>query len=174
MGRVGLRVGLIGAAVSLLVALLSLVPLAGNCLVWVFGLLLWAAQGALVAYWRPPRYDDVDVARAAALAGGIAVLVQGLGTILLAPVGLFLLGGTQGVLRLLPPPLFDAYAYVGVPPRALFSPPGVFLVSFLTCGLQFLFAPLVAAISAVVLARWWGESEADLWEDIRRPYMLEW
>ncbi len=174
MGRVGLRVGLVGAVASLLIAFLSLVPLAGNCLTWLFGFSLWIALGALVAYWRNPYHDDVALAQAAALAGAIAVLVQGLATILLAPVGLFLLGGTQGVMRLLPQALLSAYREVGVAPQALFSPAGVLLVTFLTCGLQFLMAPLVAALAAVLSARWWGESEAELWEEERGPYMLEW
>ncbi len=174
MAHVGLRVGLIGAATSLLIAFLSLVPLAGNCLVWLFSLLLWIAQGILVAYWRDPLADEIDVARAAALASGIAVLTGGLATILLAPIGLFLLGGTEGALRLLPSSLVSVYRSLDVAPATLFSPAGVFLIGFLTCGLQFLMAPLVGALSAVLTARWWGVSEADLWEEEPGPYMLEW
>lgn len=174
MAHVGLRVGLIGAASSLLIAFLSLVPLVGNCLVWFFSFLLWTAQGILVAYWRDPLADDLEVARAAALSGSIAVLTGGLATILLAPIGLFLLGGTEGALRLLPPTLQAVYQRLDLPPATLFSPPGVFLVAFLTCGLQFLMAPLVAALSAVITARRWGISEAELWEEEPGPYMLEW
>ena len=143
MTLVGLRVGLIGAGVALLVATLSLIPLVGNLLIWLFGFLLWVAQGILVAYWRNPHHEDTEVAWAAALAGFIAALVQGLTTVLLAPVGLF--------------------------PTV-----GVFLVTLLTCGLQFFIAPLVAALSAVLLARWWSEPADELWEDTPYPPMLEW
>ena len=174
MTHVGLRVGLIGAGVALLVATLSLIPLVGNLLIWLFGFLLWVAQGILVAYWRNPHHEDTEVAWAAALAGFIAALVQGLTTVLLAPVGLFLLGGTQGAIRLLPDVILAAYQQIGIAPSVLFSTVGVFLVTLLTCGLQFFIAPLVAALSAVLLARWWSEPADELWEDTPYPPMLEW
>ena len=166
--------GLIGAGISLLIATLSLIPLLGNLLLWLFGLLLWVAQGALVAYWHNPHHDDFAVAKAAALAGAVAVLVQGQTTILLAPVGLFILGGTAGAIRLLPRSFLLAYEQMGIAPTVLFSTAGVFLVTLLTCGLQFFIAPLVAALSAVLFARWWGEPVDELWEETPYPPMLEW
>jgi len=50
----------------------------------------------------------------------------------------------------------------------------VFLIAFVTCGLQFLMAPLTSALAAVLSLRLWGIRESDLWEEDGGPYMLEW
>ncbi len=93
---------------------------------------------------------------------------------LLAPVGLLLLGGTEGTVRLLPSELIQAYQTAGLDPYVLFSPPGVFLIAFVTCGLQFFIAPLTSALAAVISLHLWGIGESDLWEEDTGPYMLEW
>ncbi len=174
MARVALRVGLIGSVGALITSFLSLVPLLGNCLLWLFGGLLWIFLGVLVVYWRPLDADDRQVALGAGIAGGIAGLTGGLTTVLLAPIGLLLLGGTEGAVRLLPPGIVTGYQTLGVDPYVVFSPPGVFLIAFMFCGLQFLLAPLTSALAAVLTLNLWGIGESDLWEEDLGPYMLEW
>jgi len=44
----------------------------------------------------------------------------------------------------------------------------------LSCGLQFLFAPMTAAFSAAAFYRWWQGREEDMWEEEEGPFMLEW
>lgn len=174
MTRVALRVGLIGSVAALFTAFLSLIPLLGNCLFWLFSVLLWISLGVLVAHWRPPLSDDREVTWGAGIAGAITGLTGGLSTVLLAPVGLLLLGGTEGTVRLLPSELIQAYQTAGLDPYVLFSPPGVFLIAFVTCGLQFFIAPLTSALAAVISLHLWGIGESDLWEEDTGPYMLEW
>ncbi len=170
----GVRVGLLGALGTLVIAFLSLVPVVGTCLVWMFNVLLWVGLGVLVAYWRSPEAEESHVALAGALAGGIAALVGGLVGILLAPVALALVGGTAGALRLLPPFLLEAYRSAGIAPEVVFSPTGMLLIMSFSCGLQVLLAPVTTAFVAVVADRWWGEDAWDLWEEEPGPYMLEW
>ncbi len=173
MGPVGLRAGLIGSAIALVIAFLSLVPLVGHCLVWVFNVLLWVGVGALVAHWAPYGVEEREIALAGSIAGGVATLVGGLTLILLAPVGLALIGGTTGALRLLPPDVQDMYEQVGLAPQVVYSPLGVFLVSSLMCGIQFFIAPVITGLAAVVFSRMWSTEELP-WEEGGEPYMLEW
>ncbi len=173
MGQVGLRAGLFGSAIALVIAFLSLVPLVGNCLVWVFNLLLWVGIGALVAYWAPYGVEEREIALAGAIAGGVATLIGGLTLILLAPVGLALIGGTTGALRLLPPDVQAMFQKAGVAPQVVYSPLGVFLVASLMCGAQFFAAPVITGLAAVVFSRVWSTEEVP-WDEEQGPYMLEW
>ncbi len=173
MGQVGLRSGLVGSAVALVIAFLSLVPVVGNCLVWVFDVLLWVGVGALVARWTPYGVDEREVAFAGAIAGIVTALIGGLTLILLAPVGLALVGGTSGALRLLPPDVRQMYQSLGVAPQVVYSPIGVFLIASLMCSTQFFAAPLITALAAVVFSRVWS-TEGIPWEEESGPYMLEW
>ncbi len=176
MMRVGIRAGLLGGLGELVLSFFSLIPLVGSCLMWLFNLLLWVVLGALVAQGSTTAVitRENDVALAGGLAGLLAGAIGGLLTLLLAPLGLLLLGGSQGALHLLPPELLRLYREAGVDPRVLFSPTGVLLTMSLSCGLQFLFAPMTAAFSAAAFYRWWQGREEDMWEEEEGPFMLEW
>ncbi len=174
MVRVGVRAGILGAIGALFVSLFSLVPLVGNCLLWLFNVLLWMVVAAIVARGNRSPNSESDIALAGAVAGFLTGIVGGLVGILLAPVGLLLLGGPDGVLRLLPPELLQFYSSMGISPQVLFSPVGVLLTMSFTCGFQALFAPAAVALTSVLLHRWWGYDEADIWEDNAGPFMLEW
>jgi len=88
MNYVGLRVGLIGALAAVVISFLSLAPLVGGCLLWLFSLVLWIVLGILVARWLPAGAEESVAATAGAVAGLIVGLVSGLLHILLAPLGL--------------------------------------------------------------------------------------
>lgn len=174
MSQVGLRAGLMGAVAALVISFLSLVPLIGGCLVWLFSLALWSVLGLLVARWLPAPADEEQIAVAGAMAGLIAGLVGGLLGILLAPLGLALLGGTEGVLRLLPAGLFRLYQDAGIAPEVLYSPSGVLLGATFSCTLMLVFSTVVTAVSALLGAHWWGYEPLELWEEEPGPYLLEW
>ena len=173
MIRIGVRAGLLGAIAAFVIEFLVLVPLAGQCLVWIFNIALWVGLGVLVAYWQPPHARTEDLALGGAVAGFISGLVGGLLGVLLVPILLLLFGGTAGMLRFLPPSFLAWYRDMGIAPEVLFSPTGLFLVMSLTCGLQLVLGPVISALSAVLLAPWLGPEE-EYWEEDQEPYMLEW
>ncbi len=173
MIRVGVRAGILGAVGAFVIEFLVLVPLAGQCLVWIFSLALWVAVGALVAYWHVPEARDTDIAVGGAVAGLITGLIGGLLGILLVPILLLLMGGTPGILHSLPPDIVALYQEAGVAPEVVFSPTGLFLLMSFSCLLQLIAAALIAALSALLLTSWLGPEEAP-WEEDRGPYMLEW
>ncbi len=171
--RVGFRAGILGAIGAFVIEFLVLVPLAGQCLVWIFSLGLWVAVGALVAYWRLPRARDTDLVVGGAIAGLITGLIGGLLGILLVPILLLLVGGTSGLLHTLPPDMASLYREAGIAPEVLFSPTGLFLVMTLSCIFQLIGAAIVSALSAVLLSSWLS-TEEEVWEEEQGPYMLEW
>ncbi len=173
MVQVGVRVGLLTAILSMVLALLTLVPLVGLALAFFFNGILWVIAGLLLARWRPPGTPAEHLVGVGLLVGLLNALAGGLMSVLLAPVGLFLLGGTYGAVRLLPPAFVALYQSMGLSPEAVFSPPGVFLGAGLLCGGQVLLAPLVVALSAAVADRFWGPEAWDLWEETPTMYMLD-
>ncbi len=173
MFHVTVRVGVLGAVGGMLIALFSLVPLIGLFLVFAFNGALWVILGALLARWRSPDAATEHLMGAAMLVGEMSALANGLMTVLLAPVGLLLLGGPYGALQLLPRAIAQFYQGMGIPPAAVFSPAGVLLGASLFCGTQVVIAPLVTALAGAVVDRMWGPTAWDLWEEGPTLYMLD-
>lgn len=174
MIRLGVRAGMLGALGAIVISLFTLIPLAGNCLYWLFNILLWITIAALVARGGAALPKESHVAVAGAVAGFIAATIGGLVGILLAPVGLILLGGTEDALRLIPPELLQIYQELDILPTVLFSPVGVLLTASFFCGFQVLLAPGITALASVFFYRWWGYEEEDMWEEHQGPFMLDW
>ncbi len=173
MFHVTVRVGLLGAIGGVFIALVSLVPLVGLFLALLLNGVLWCALGILLARWRPPQAAPEHLVGAALLVGELSALAGGLMTVLLAPVGLLLLGGPYGALQLLPTTLVRFYEGLGIPPNAVVSPTGVLLGASLFCGVQIFAAPPITALTAAVADRWWGPATWDLWEEGPTLYMLD-
>jgi hypothetical protein len=119
-----LKAGLIGAAVTVVLQLLGIIPCVG-CVTWILGYVAYGCVGALAAYWMPPRRQPGPAAGQGALAGAIAGAIGG-------AVGLLILLGLTTIYVPLGI-LGDALEGTGADPAALWETLAS-LVGSLTCG----------------------------------------
>ena len=111
----GVKAGLIGAGVGLVLSLIGLIPLVGCC-TGIIGLLVYAGVGVLAAYWlTPPRS-----AGAGAGAGAIAGLISGVGGSVVTTISAIvqgILGTTTDTLDLFGPEVMQQLTDVGIDPE---------------------------------------------------------
>jgi hypothetical protein len=113
-----LKAGLVGAAILLVVNLLSLIPVIG-CISLTLELLAYLAIGALAGFWLTPRRETGRAAGQGALAGLLASVIGGLVRTALTPLSMRLSGGTQALLSQLPPETLQQLQQAGIDPNTL-------------------------------------------------------
>jgi hypothetical protein len=116
----GVKAGLIGGAVLVVLDLLGLVPVLG-CVSMPLQLLAYLGIGMLAGFWLAPRREGGRAAGQGAIAGLIMAAIGGVVSIALAPVSLALSGGPQAILRQLPPESLQALQTAGIDPRAIIN-----------------------------------------------------
>ena len=125
----GLRAGILGAAASVILSLLALIPFFG-CLIMPISLFLYLGIGMLAAYLqlrRRPHTSKQRVAQLGFLAGLVTGLADGVVGLATVPLALPLTGGSQAILAQLPPSVLDLVAGLGLAPAQLFSTGGPLL-----------------------------------------------
>ncbi len=120
MSRPFVKAGLLGGLLLVVFELLSLVPVLG-CLSLPLMLIGYLVAGALAAYWLPPRREAGRAAGQGALAGLIAGAIGGLLQVVLTPLSIALIGGTEQVIAQLPPETLSQLQQAGIDPNALFG-----------------------------------------------------
>ena len=116
----GVKAGLIGGAVLVVLDLLGLVPVLG-CVSLPLQLLAYVAVGALAGFWLAPRREGGRAAGQGAIAGLIAAAIGGIVSVALAPVTLALSGGPQAILSQLPAESLEALRSAGIDPNAVIN-----------------------------------------------------
>jgi hypothetical protein len=116
----GIKAGLIGGAVIIVLNLIGLVPVLG-CLSMPLQLLGYVGIGMLAGFWLAPRREGGRAAGQGAIAGLLAAAIGGVVSIALAPVTLALSGGPQAILSQMPAESLDALRSAGIEPSAIIN-----------------------------------------------------
>jgi len=111
-GKVGLKAGLIGAAVMLVITLLNQIPGVG-CFCCPLSLLVYAAIGALAGFFLTPPRTAGTGARAGAIAGLISGAVSGLAWIIVMAVQIAL-AGTDKIISAIDPQQIQQLTDLGI------------------------------------------------------------
>lgn len=151
MSKVGLKAGLVGAAVAAVLSLLSLVPCLG-CITGILGLLWYVGVGVLAAYWLVPPRTASEGAGAGAIAGVITGLVAGVVNMIVGAIRFSVTGGAATVMRDLPPELLSQLRDAGINPAKFVSLEGVLGVSATCCLFGLVLAALLGAVGGVIMA----------------------
>jgi hypothetical protein len=115
----GLKAGAIGAAVSVVLTLLGLIPIIGCCTA-ILTLLLWIGVGVLAGYFGKsnPMQTGGEAAKAGAVAGAITALGGGLVSTIIAIIRVAM-GQTAQALSQVPPEQLRQLREAGVDPALL-------------------------------------------------------
>ena len=111
----GLKAGLIGAGVGLVLSLIGLIPIVGCCTA-IIGLLVYAGAGVLAAYWlTPPRSAGTGAG-----VGAIAGLISGVGGSVVTTISAIIqgiMGTTTDALALVDPQIMEQLVDAGIDPE---------------------------------------------------------
>ena len=130
----GLKAGGIGAAISVILNLLGIIPLVGCC-TFILTLLLWVGVGVLAGYYgnkSNPMQTGSDAAKAGAVAGAVTSLVGGVAQTIIFAVQAAL-GGTIQALSQIPPEQLRQLRDIGVDPAIFGSVAGVIGIGSCCC-----------------------------------------
>lgn len=130
--RPWLKAGLIGAAVMVVLSLLSIVPFL-SCLAFPLQFLAYLGAGALAAAYMLPRRETGPAAGQGALAGLMAGLASGLISLVLTPASLAMQGGASAIINQLPPDMLQQFEQVGVDPSQILNTGTITGVTGLCC-----------------------------------------
>lgn len=149
----GLKAGLIGAGVAVLLSLLSLVPCLG-CITAGLTLVIYVGVGALAAHWTEAPRDVGKGAGTGAVAGLITASAGGL-TLMVVNALRFTAGGAEATLRRqfrqFPPGMRNPWGDLGFVPGRLAHPAFAIGGSALCCGLGILLAAALGAAGGAIL-----------------------
>lgn len=110
----GLKAGLVGAGIGLVLSLIGLIP-AVNCCTSLIGLLVYAGVGVLAGFWlTPPR-----TAGAGAGAGAIAGVISGVGGSIVTTISAIIYGitGKGQSVALADPQVLQQLEQAGIDPE---------------------------------------------------------
>jgi hypothetical protein len=151
MSNPGVKAGLVGAAVAVLLSLMRIVPCIG-CLASILGLALYVGVGMLAAYWLIPPRTIGDGAGAGAIAGLITALAGGVVSTIVGAVQFTLMGGPEAVMRQIPPESLRQLEQAGVDPRIFASLGGILGVEATCCVAGLVIAAVLGAIGGMIMA----------------------
>jgi hypothetical protein len=145
-----MKAGLIGGAVVSILNLLGLIPCVG-LIACGFSLLVYAGVGVLAGYWMPPPRTPGTAAGQGALGAVVAGLIGGIvNTILIT----FQVAVTDSatILSQVPPETLEQLRQSGIDPASLMSPAFGAATGGICCLGGLVFAALLGAIGAAILA----------------------
>ena len=116
----GIKAGLIGGAVLVVLNLFGLLPVLG-CISMPLQLLAYVGIGMLAGFWLAPRREGGRAAGQGAIAGLLAAAIGGIVSIVLAPVSLALTGGPQAILSQIPAESLAQLRSAGIDPSTLIN-----------------------------------------------------
>jgi hypothetical protein len=151
MSNPGVKAGLVGAAVAVLLSLLRLVPCIG-CIASILGLALYVGAGVLAAYWLTPPRTTGDGAGAGAIAGLITALAGGVVNIVVGAIQFTLMGGQAAVLHEIPPESLRQLEQAGIDPRIFVSLGGIVGIEATCCVAGLVIAAVLGAIGGMIMA----------------------
>ena len=151
MSNPGLKAGLVGAAVAVVLSLLSAVPCLG-CITGILGLVLYVGAGVLAAYWLTPPRTVGDGAGAGAIAGVITALAGGVMSMIVGAARFAMTGGSAAVMSQIPPESLRQLQQAGVDPSLFASMGGVIGISAVCCIAGLLVAAVLGAVGGMITA----------------------
>lgn len=154
-GKAGLKAGLIGAGVILVLTLLNQIPVPWlSCACCGITLLVYVGIGALAGYFVPP----LRTAGSGAGAGAIAGLISGLVAAIVWSIAMAIsiaAGGTNDILSQLDPEMLRQLTEIGVDPQmfAVFSGAGgVALGSGMCCVFSLAWGAGAGALGGLIFS----------------------
>jgi hypothetical protein len=151
MSNPGVKAGLVGAAVAVLLSLMRLVPCIG-CIASILGLAVYVGAGVLAAYWLTPPRTTGDGAGAGAVAGVITALAGGVVSIIVGAAQFTLMGGPAAVMRNIPPESLRELERAGIDPRMFVSLGGIVGIEATCCVAGLVIAAVLGAIGGMIMA----------------------
>ena len=148
----GLKAGLIGAGVGLVLSLFGLIPFVGCCTLFI-GWAVYAGAGVLAAYWlMPPRS-----AGKGAGVGAIAGLISGLGASVVPTISAIVQGiaGTTNAASFVDPQMMQQLVDMGIDPEmfAMFTgTAGSILGGAMCCVGSLLIGAALGTIGGAIMA----------------------
>ncbi len=148
MRRANLQAGIFGAALAVVLGIITLLPYVGLCI----ALPLYPAAFFLTGLVAV-RIADVRPGVGEAAAGGlIAGIVGGLAAMFLAPLRLAIAGGAEEAVRILSPEMTQSLLARGLDPVAVTDFAAGVGAGMVCCGLQIGSAVLLAGTGAALYA----------------------
>ena len=151
MSNPGLKAGLIGAGVAILLVLLGLIPCLG-CVTALLAVVLYACVGALAAYWLEPPRTPAEGAKVGVIAALISSLAYGVFNTVSSVIYFQVLGGRGAIMRQIPPEAMRQLRDVGIDPRVFVSTGGVLGVSTVCCALGLMLGAALGAAGGAIMA----------------------
>ncbi len=151
MSNPGVKAGLVGAAVAVLLSLLRLVPCVG-CIASILGLALYVGAGVLAAYWLTPPRTTGDGAGAGAIAGLITALAGGVVNVVVGAIQFTLMGGQAALMNQIPPESLRQLEQAGIDPRIFVSLGGIVGIEATCCVAGLVIAAVLGAIGGMIMA----------------------
>jgi hypothetical protein len=145
-----LKAGLIGAAVLVVLDLLSLIPCVGF-ITCILMLVVYLGIGVLAAYWIPPVRMAGQAAGQGALAAALAALVGGVVNTIISTIQLAVTD-RSAILSQLPAESIEQLRQAGIDPTALVGPGAGAGIGSLCCITGLIFAAILGAIGGAIFA----------------------
>ncbi len=151
MSNPGVKAGLVGAAVAVLLSLLRIVPCIG-CIASILGLVVYVGAGVLAAYWLTPPRTTGDGAGAGAIAGLITALAGGVVNVVVGAIQFTLMGGQAAIMRDIPPESLRQLEQAGIDPSLFVSLGGIIGIEATCCVAGLVIAAVLGAIGGMIMA----------------------
>jgi len=148
------KAGLIGAAASVVLALLGLIQCLA-CITPILGLALYVGVGVLAAYWLAPPRTVSAGAGAGAIAALITSLVSGVVSMIISAIQFAITGGAQtaAAFSQIPPEMMEQLGETGAELMAFMATiGGVLIVSSVCCVIGLAIAAGLGAIGGAIMA----------------------
>jgi len=158
-GKAGLKAGLIGGGVAVILTFTQLVPCLG-CLTVPLMLLAYGVAGALAAYWLPTPRTAGDGAAAGAVAGAVAGALGGLAWMGVSVLMYSQMGGVDYIVQALPPEVLQMLQQYGIDPSTAFSSGMYTATSAVCCGVLSLSGIGLGALVGALFSMGKGESNS--------------
>ncbi len=152
MRRANLQAGLFGAALAVVLGIITLLPYVGLCIALPLYPVAFFLTGLVAVRISDVQPDVGDAALGGAAAGAIAGIVGGLAAMFLAPLRLAIAGGADEAVRILSPEMTEALLARGLNPAAVMDFVGGVGAGMACCGLQIASGILLAGAGAALYA----------------------
>jgi hypothetical protein len=151
MSQAGLKAGLVGAGVAVVLSLLGLVPCLG-CFTFILGILAYVGAGVLAAYWLEPPRTAGDGAGAGAIAGVIMAAVGGVVNMIVGAIQFSISGGMGAAMSQIPPEALRSLQDAGIDPSSFGTIGAVLGVGAVCCVAGLVLAAALGAVGGAIMA----------------------
>lgn len=152
MRRANLQAGIFGAALAVVLGIITLLPYVGLCIALPLYPLAFFLTGLVAVRIADVRPEVGEAAAGGAAAGAVAGIVGGLAAMFLAPLRLAIAGGAEEAVRILSPEMTQSLLARGLDPVAVMDFVAGVGAGMACCGLQIASGVLLAGAGAALYA----------------------